>query len=394
MTAAIFAAENGAEVTLFERNGRDRLGRKLGITGKGRCNLTNECGINPRFLYSAFNFCSPADVMSWFEGMGVPLKVERGRRVFPVSDKATDIVLTLKSRILALGIKIEGATVTSVEHDGEEFSVVHSKGCDPFEKVIIATGGKSYQTTGSDGLGYGLAEELGHTVTPLRASLVPLVCKGELCRSMMGLSLKNIAFSVRDNRTGGIVYEDFGEMLFTHFGMSGPVVLSASAVIGEGLTADRYTALIDLKPALDRKMLDSRLLSEFSQNPNRNYSNSLSSLLPQKMIQPFAVKSGISPDKKVNSVTREERERIIDLLKCFDIPITGLRPIDEAIVTSGGVSVKEISPKNMESKLVPGLYFAGEIIDVDAYTGGYNLQIAWSTGRLAGAAAAQSLKGI
>ena len=398
MTAAIFAARAGASVTLYEKNGTGRLGRKLGITGKGRCNLTNECGIddflqnvstNPRFLYSAFTSFPPVDVMSWFESLGVPLKTERGRRVFPVSDKAPDVVFALTRELKRSGAEIVGTQVLSVEPCAEGYRVITGEGDFLYRSVIIATGGKSYSVTGSDGSGYRLAGSLGHTLTPPVPALVPLVAGGGICARLQGLTLKNIAFTVRRISDGRAVYEDFGELLFAHFGLTGPVVLSASSVINREIAPGVFRAEIDLKPALEPAVLDARLLSDFSSSLNRNFSNSLSALLPSKLIPVFIERTGIGPDRKVNSITRAERERILGLLKCFDLKIDALRPIDEAIVTSGGISVKEIDPKTMGSKLCEGLYFAGEIIDVDALTGGYNLQIAWSTGRLAGLSAAE-----
>ncbi len=392
MAAAVFAARNGADVTLYEKNGKNRLGKKLAITGKGRCNITNDCTRdeflanvprNPRFLYSAYYAFPPQDVMTFFEELGVPVKVERGKRVFPESDRAADVVNALSKALNVESVKIRGCSVEGIEPCDGKF-LIHS-GRDSFsaDRVILATGGMSYQSTGSDGSGYGLAEELGHTVTPLRASLVPLVCPGRTCPSLMGLSLKNISFQIRDNKENLNVYDDFGELMFTHFGLSGPVVLSASAYL-EDIQPGRYTAVIDLKPALNEEILDARILSDFRKELNRDYSNSLSALLPSKLIPVFVAMSGINPETKVNSITREERRRIVHLMKHFEIPVSGLRPIDEAIITRGGIEVREIDPKTMESKLVPGLYFAGEIIDADAYTGGFNLQIAWSTGRLAG----------
>ncbi|MBO4322922.1 MAG: NAD(P)/FAD-dependent oxidoreductase [Clostridia bacterium] len=403
MTAAIFAAASGGDVTLYERNGPAKLGRKLGITGKGRCNLTNDCGIdvflenvptNPRFLYSAFTRFPPADVMAWFGGLGVKLKVERGRRVFPESDRASDIVTALTSELARRGVRVCGAFVSSVERAGDCFCVRSSAGESFFSSVIIATGGCSYRATGSDGSGYRISEALGHTVIPPRAALVPLVCEGGICRRLQGLSLKNVTFCVRRVSDGSTVFEEFGELLFTHFGLSGPVVLTASSVIGGSVAPGGYTAEIDLKPALSREILDARLLSDFSAELNRDFSNSLNALLPSKLIPVFIERTGIDPDKKVNSITRAERERVLRLLKSFDVPISGLRPVDEAIVTSGGVSVSEINPATMESKLFPGLFFAGEIIDVDGLTGGFNLQIAWSTGRLAGICAAERSAGL
>ncbi|MBO7377190.1 MAG: NAD(P)/FAD-dependent oxidoreductase [Clostridia bacterium] len=400
MCAAIFAARSGASVGIVERNGRDRPGKKLAITGKGRCNVTNECDrdvflasvrTNPRFLYSAFAAFPPSDVISFFESAGVPLKTERGRRVFPQSDRARDVVDALVREADAAGVKRIGEKVTGICEDGGLFKISGSSGDGPLtaRRVILATGGRSYQLTGSDGSGYRLASQLGHRIVEPRPSLVPIICRGDLCARMMGLSLKNVALTLFDP-SGKRVYEDFGEMLFTHFGISGPMALSASCYI-RGNAGAGWRVSIDLKPALNESMLDARILSDFSGELNRDLVNSLSGLLPSKMIEPFVELSGIPPHKKVNSVTREERASLVRLFKNFELQIAGLRPIDEAIVTSGGVDVAEIDPKTMESKLVPGLYFAGEIIDVDAFTGGYNLQICWSTGKLAGVSAAASL---
>ena len=393
MMAAGTAVLSGAEVTVFEST--DRLGKKLAITGKGRCNLTNACTReeflenvtkNPRFLYAALNAFSTEDTVSLFESLGVPLKVERGRRVFPVSEKAKDIVDAL--RAYSSGAKIIYKKVSSVKKVDDGF-VVSTKDKDfTFHKVIIATGGKSYPLTGSDGSGYKLAMRLGHTVTELIPSLIPITSSSPLCSEMQGLSLKNVKINIK-NAAEQILYTDFGEMMFAHFGVTGPVILSASAHL-RGYDISTLTLSIDLKPALDEKTLDARLLSDFSKKANKDLINSLGDLLPSKMIEPFITLSGIDGRKKVNSITKEERRKLLQTFKSFDIPLDGYRPIEEAIITSGGVEVKEISPKTMESKLVDGLYFAGEIIDVDAYTGGYNLQIAFSTGYLAGKSAAES----
>ncbi len=395
MMAAIKAAEAGAEVTLFERN--DRVGKKLRITGKGRCNVTNDCDMNeflanvptnPRFLYTALSRFSTADTIAFFEGEGVPLKTERGKRVFPVSDRAADIVSALDKKCKALGVHILHRRVQNIQiEDGRAIGVVTSEGAFSADAVILATGGKSYPMTGSDGDGYRFARAAGHTVTPLCPSLVPLLSPGKLCASMQGLSLRNVGLRIVALPSEKTVYEDFGEMLFTHYGMTGPLVLSASAHLSD-IAPGKYEAQIDLKPALDEKTLDARLISDFEKYHNRDLINSLDDLLPQKMIEPFIRVTGIDPRKKVHSITREERGIMLRTLKCFKVPLSGFRPIDEAIITRGGVAVKEIDPKTMRSKLVEGLYFAGEIIDVDAYTGGFNLQIAFSTAVLAGSAAA------
>ena len=391
LMAAITAAENGAEVTLFERN--DRLGKKLRITGKGRCNVTNDCDLNeflsnvptnPRFLYAALSAFSTADTKAFFEDLGVALKTERGKRVFPQSDRASEIVSALEKRCKALGVHIVHKRVQNIDiKDGRAVGVITSDGAIPADAVIVCTGGKSYSVTGSDGDGYRFAERAGHTVTPLSPSLVPIVAKGRLCPSMQGLSLKNVALRVVNTQSGKCVYEDFGEMMFTHFGITGPMVLSASAHLTD-IASGKYEAQIDLKPALDEKTLDARVRSDFDKYRNRDLVNALSDLLPQKMIEPLIGVAEIDPRKKIHSVTKEERERLVQALKRLTIPLTGLRPIDEAIITRGGVSVKEINPKTMESKLVSGLFFAGEVLDLDAYTGGFNLQIAFSTAVAAG----------
>ena len=396
MMAALRAAEAGADVTLFERN--DRLGKKLRITGKGRCNLTNDCDreeflrnvpTNPRFLYTALSAFSTEDTKAFFEGLGVPLKTERGKRVFPVSDRAADVVHAMETACRRAGVQIvnrrvrrimvQDGAVCGVEVGAEELC---------FDAVILCTGGKSYPLTGSDGDGYRMARELGHTVTRLCPTLVPLVAEGGLCASMQGLSLKNVTLRVRDTEKKKPVFEDFGEMMFTHFGLTGPLVLSASAHLSD-ISRGRYEAEIDLKPALDERTLDARLRSDFEKYKNRDLINSLDDLLPQKMIEPFVSLCGIDPRKKVHSITREERARMVETLKHLRIPLTGFRPLDEAIVTRGGIDVREVRPGNMESKLIKGLYFAGEILDVDAYTGGFNLQIAFSTAVLAADAAAE-----
>ncbi|MBQ5792486.1 MAG: NAD(P)/FAD-dependent oxidoreductase [Clostridia bacterium] len=394
MMAAIAAANMGANVTLFERN--DRLGKKLRITGKGRCNVTNDCDrdaflanvpTNPRFLYSALAAFTTADTKAFFEDLGVPLKTERGNRVFPVSDKAIDVVLAMKNAVRDAGVKVVNERVTSLLlRDGAVCGVYTSRPYD-FERVIICTGGKSYPLTGSDGDGYKLAVQAGHSVTKLLPSLVPITCKGGDRRAMQGLSLRNVGLTIKENATGKAVYRDFGEMMFTHFGLTGPMILSASAHLPD-IAPDKYTAYIDLKPALDERTLDARLLSDFAKYNNKDFANSLGDLLPQKMIEVIVARSGIDPHKKVNSVTAQERRELVLLLKGFSVSLQGFRPIDEAIVTKGGVSVGEIKPASMESRIVSGLYFAGEVLDVDAYTGGFNLQIAFSTGHLAGESAA------
>ena len=392
MMAAGTAAELGAEVTIFEHT--DRLGKKLAITGKGRCNVTNMCSVNdfmenvtrnPRFLYTALYAFPPERTYEFFESLGVELKTERGNRVFPADDRAKTIVDAMRKYAGGAKVVYEKASAVLPNDDGT--FTVKAKENRVFDAVIIATGGKSYPLTGSDGSGYRIASRLGHSVTELKPSLIPIESDSELCSEMMGLSLKNVAIKIFD-RSGKTVYTDFGEMMFTHFGVTGPVILSASAHVKE-LAVSELTLSIDLKPALDEKTLDARLLSDFKENANKDFINSLSALLPSKMIESFVKVSGIDGRKKVNSITKEERRVILNTLKDFRIPLSALRPIEEAIITSGGINVKEINPKTMESKIVPGIYFAGEVIDVDAYTGGFNLQIAYSTGYIAGKNAAE-----
>lgn len=382
--AGAYCGEWGKKTIIFEPNGR--IGKKLAITGKGRCNVTNNCTndqlmknipINSKFLYSAFSQYSAQDVMSFFEAAGVPLKTERGNRVFPQSDKAADIVSALEKKLKQFGVKIikervskllvENGICIGVEAGGKKYTA---------SSVLIATGGKSYPATGSTGDGYTLAKQAGHTVTKLAPSLVPILCNEKYCADMMGLSLRNVMLSLYDNDKK--IYSELGEMLFTHFGVSGPLVLSASSHI-RSIEKDRYKMLIDLKPGLSLEQLDARILRDFSENKNKIFGNSLPKLLPAKLV-PTAVKlSGIEGERKVNLVTREERKKFAALLKSFPLTVKGFRPIEEAIITSGGINIKEINPKTMESKLTPRLFFAGEIIDVDAYTGGFNLQIAFST---------------
>lgn len=392
MMAASCAARLGARTALLEKN--TKLGRKLMITGKGRCNVCNQCDNasfiaavpgNGRFLYSAINRFSPQDTMEYFESLGVGLKTERGNRVFPVSDKASDIVDAMKSDVETSGVHVlqEEAKAIIIE-EGCVRGVKTSSGKRiSAASVIIACGGLSYPGTGSTGDGYRLAKQAGHTVVPARPSLVPLVCREAWCRDLQGLSLRNIAIQVTDRKEGKELYRDFGEMLFTHFGVSGPVVLSASAHM-RGFIPDRYQVSIDLKPGLSAEQLDLRLQRDFQKFQNRDFSNSLHELLPKKLI-PVAVKlSGVPAEKKCNQISRQERLDFGKLLKSLTVTVAGFRPIEEAIITSGGVAVNEVSPKTMESKLVKGLFFAGEVLDVDAYTGGFNLQIAFSTGYLAG----------
>ena len=388
LMAAGTAGSNGADVTLFERN--EKPGVKLRITGKGRCNVTNNCTkeeffdnvvSNPRFLYSAYSEFSCADTMSFFENLGVPLKTERGNRVFPVSDKAFDIADALIRYCEDGGVKIIHERVKSVSFDGG-FTVLTDKEY-KFDKVIIATGGLSYPRTGSTGDGYKFALSAGHNVVKTSPSLVPLICSDALCAECQGLSLKNVTLSVYDAEKDKNVYFEQGEMLFTDKGVSGPLVLSASAHMSD-IKPGRYRLYIDLKPALDRQTLDKRLLRDFSENKNRDIINSFSALLPSKLIAPFIELTGIPHDKKVNSITAKERGVILELLKKLPLTVTSAAPVAEAVITRGGVDTKQIEPKTMQSKIQPGLYFAGEIIDCDAYTGGFNLQIAFCTGYAAG----------
>lgn len=380
------------QITIIEKN--ERCGRKLMITGKGRCNVTNNCDLdtliantpkNGRFLYSAFSNFLPQDTMSFFETMGVPLKTERGNRVFPQSDKAVDIVDALVKSLKPRGIKLLHATAKSIKTENGAVCGVEFQNGEIIEadSVILATGGVSYPVTGSTGDGYRMAEELGHTVTELRPSLVPLCCHEGFCSRLSGLSLKNVTLSVFEGDKKKPIFKEMGEMLFTHFGISGPLVLSASSYIRKMGKAN-YTAVIDLKPALSYEQLDKRILRDFENQQNKDFVNSLDALLPKSIISVIIGMSGIEPHRKVNQISREDRAELCEAIKNFTLHITGFRPIEEAIITSGGISVKEINPSTMESKLVKGLFFAGEIIDVDAFTGGFNLQIAFSTGFLAG----------
>ena len=393
MMCAAIAAKNGADVLLLERN--DRCGRKLGITGKGRCNVTNACSRdeflknvvnNPRFLYSALSAFSTEDTVSFFESLGVPLKVERGNRVFPVSDKASDIVSALRGCCIETGVKLQKGLVTEIlTQDSAVVGVRLSDGvvisCD---KVCIACGGMSYPVTGSDGNGYSLAEACGHEVVSPRPSLVPWETEElEFCRSLQGLSLKNTALRVEQN--GKTVFSDFGEMMFTHFGVTGPMILTASTVLQRGMKLH-----LDLKPALTEEQLDKRLLSDFEKYRMKNLANAFDDLLPSKLILPFLSLCGLDPTAKVHSITKEQRKTILRNLKDLTLTARSSRSIAEAIVTAGGVKVSKVDPRTMASKLCRGLYFCGEVLDVDAYTGGFNLQIAFSTGYLAGLALAES----
>ena len=397
MIAAATGAEQGYTTALLEKN--DRLGRKLLITGKGRCNICNDCDVNtviehvptnPRFLYGAVSKFPPEDVIDFFTSHGLAVQTERGNRVFPESDRAKDVVDTLVRYVHQSGAQIlKGTAKNLLIEDGAVKGVVTGDGKTILaENVIVCCGGMSYPLTGSTGDGYRLAEQAGHTIVPPRPSLVPLVAYGTDCGAMQGLSLRNIRIRVLKTESGKEVYEDFGELLFTHFGLSGPVILSASSHM-QKMAAGKYQVSIDLKPALTEEQLDLRLQRDFEKNLNKDFANALGDLLPRKMIPVMVKRSGIPADRKCNQITREERHRFLSLLKNFSVTIKGFRPIEEAIITSGGVSVKEVSPKTMGSKLVSGLYFAGEVLDVDAYTGGFNLQIAFATGKLAGSSVYQ-----
>ena len=390
MMAAVTAARRGKNVILLEHE--KFCGKKLRITGKGRCNVCNNCDVktflqnvpvNPKFLYSALNRFPPSETMSFFESLGVPLKTERGNRVFPVSDNAHDIARALEREMGKTGVKILYENADRVlSADGIATGVMSSGEPIEAEHVLIATGGVSYPLTGSGGDGHRMARALGHTVTPLRPSLVPLCSDDPDCGEMQGFSLKNVTLTLLDPE-GKALFSELGEMMFTHFGVTGPLVLSASAHM-RGADSGPYTVEIDLKPGLDEKKLDARILRDFDKYRNRDFANALVDLAGRAMIPVLVRRSGIAPETKVNAITRVQRQQLVALFKAFRVPITGTRPIGEAIVTSGGVAVGEVNPRTMESKLVQGLFFAGEILDVDAYTGGFNLQIAWSTGHLAG----------
>ena len=423
MMSAITSAENKENnVILIEK--MNMLGKKLLITGKGRCNITSSVNMdefipnipgNGKFLYSCFKNYTNEDIIDFMERQGVKVKEERGNRVFPVSDKSMSVLEAFKSRIKELGIDVKtNCKVVRLETNNNKIQGVVYKNADGTElfekadKVILATGGKSYPNTGSTGDGYYIARNLGHNITKIKPSLVPInaaeqICEKNLdilnskyncslnvCKSMQGLTLKNVQIKIIDEKNKKVIYEDFGEMIFTHFGVSGPTILSGSAHvlryknIEELFKEGNVTLKIDLKPALSQEKLDERILRDFKEESNKLFRNALDKLLPKKMIEPVIYLSGIKPDKKVNEVTKEERKKLIDTLKSFSVTLQGFRPIEEAIITAGGIDIKEINPKTMESKLVEGLFFAGEIIDVDAYTGGFNLQIAYSTGYTAG----------
>ncbi len=393
--AAIAAARNGHTVQLFEKN--EKIGKKLFITGKGRCNVTNAADKetlfeavngNAKFLYSAFYGFTNEQVMAFFEELGVHLKTERGDRVFPASDHSSDIIQALCREMKRLRVDIcLNTTVQKIlAEDGHFTGVRLTNGRQVRgDACIVATGGISYPSTGSTGDGYQFAKECGHPVTPLFPALVPMEVKETCARALQGLSLKNVSISIRDGQEK--LYEEFGEMLFTHYGVSGPVILSASSVVGKRLSEKALTLLIDLKPALTMEQMDRRLQREFSEHKNKQFKNALDRLFPAKLIPVMVERSGIFPEKKVNEITREERLRFAGLIKHFELTLTGLRGYSESIITKGGVRVKEIDPGTMESRLVKGLHFAGEVLDLDAKTGGFNLQIAWSTGYAAGNAA-------
>lgn len=402
MMAAISAkkADSRKEVIILEKN--HHFGKKLLITGKGRCNITSSLDMrdfiqnipgNGMFLYSTFQNYTNQDIIRLLEKNGVPVKEERGSRIFPVSDKAQDVLKVLEKKIKELKIKVYyDVEVTKLIKDNQGF-IIKLNGREGIraDKVVLATGGASYSTTGSTGDGYRFAEQLGHTITPIKASLVPLEIKERTeCQQMQGLSLRNVAITIKDIVHNKNIYEDFGEMIFTHFGVSGPIILSASSHliryknIDDLLLDGQVKLCIDLKPALSEQQLDMRIRRDFEEFHKKEFKNSLDKLLPKKLIQYVIAKSGINKNKKVTEITKEERQKLLNLLKCMEFTVQGTRPVEEGIITAGGVNVKEINPSTMESKIVPGLYFAGEVIDVDAYTGGFNLQIAWSTGYTAG----------
>ena len=399
MMSAISAAKSGDKVVLLEKN--NILGKKILITGKGRCNITSSLDIddfinnipgNGRFLYSAFENFDNKDIIELLKKEGVSVKEERGNRYFPTSDRAEDVRMALERETKKAGVDVKlNSKVCGIEIDDSRVkSVVLENGKIDADKIILATGGKSYPLTGSNGDGYKIAEELGHTIKDVRGSLVPLIAEKSVCSKMQGLSLRNVGIVLYDVEKDKKIYSDFGEMLFTHFGVSGPTILSGSAHllrykdVDKKISNGKIVLKIDLKPALSFEQLDARILRDFTEVKNKQFKNSLDKLLPKKMIDVVIDKSKIDSEKHVNEITREERMNLVKILKCFVVRIDGFRPVDEAIVTAGGISVKEINPKTMESKIVSGLYFAGEIIDVDAYTGGFNLQIAYSTGFTAG----------
>lgn len=387
MFASVFLAEKGHQVHVFEKN--EKLGKKLFITGKGRCNVTNDCDpetffesvvSNPKFLYSAYYGYTSQDVMDFFTSLGVKLKTERGNRVFPVSDHSSDVIRALEQRMQAAGVKVHlhAEAEKLLLEDGRAVGIRLADGAEIIgDKVIVACGGYSYQATGSTGDGYRFAKETGHTVTELFPALVPLEVRETYVSRMQGLALKNVRFTVKDGKK--VLYDEFGELLFTHFGISGPLVLTASSKIAKRLKKKELQGYIDVKAALSEEQLDARILRDFEENKNRQFKNSVGSLFPAKMEPVMLELSGIPPEKKVNEITREERRHFVSLIKAFPLTITGLRDFKEAIITQGGVKTGEIQPGSMESKRIQGLYFIGEVLDLDALTGGFNLQIAWST---------------
>lgn len=400
MMAAITAAENGNKVILLEK--MERLGRKLLITGKGRCNITSSLPMedfisntpgNGQFLYSCFKNYTNKSIIEFLKKEGLEVKEERGKRIFPVTDKSIDVLECFKNRLKELNVDIRYNTkvIEIFSNNGKLNIKIENGTLLEANKVILATGGKSYPLTGSTGDGYKIAKQLGHTVTKIRPSLVPLECyEKNICKNLQGLSLKNVNIELKNKEKNKVIYKDFGEMIFTHFGVSGPTILSGSAHLVRYKNVDEFIKnkkiilKIDFKPALSEDKLDERILRDFLELKNKKFKNSLDKLLPQKLIPIIIEKSNIDSEKKVNEITKQERRKIVKLLKDFELSISDFRPIEEAIITSGGINIKEINPKTMESKIVPGLYFAGEIIDVDSYTGGFNLQIAYSTGYTAG----------
>ena len=405
MMAAITAAENGNDVTIIEK--MPSFGRKLLITGKGRCNITSSLYMsefikntpgNGRFLYSAFQNYTNKDIIEFLKRQGLEVKEERGNRIFPVTDKSIDVLNCFKKRIdeLKIKCKLDTRVEKILIKNNEVLGVRTNKEIIQTDKIILATGGKSYPLTGSTGDGYKIAKDVGHIITPIKPSLVPLeVYEKEECKKLQGLSLRNVGIKIIDSERKKLIYEDFGEMVFTHFGISGPIILSGSAHLArykdiDYLLKKRYVNLsIDLKPALTEEQLDDRILRDFKEFKNKQFKHSLDKLLPQKLIPLIIELSGIDENKRVNEITKTERKRLVQLLKCFTITIKAFRPVEEAIITSGGINIREINPKTMESKIIKGLYFAGEIIDVDAYTGGFNLQIAYSTGYTAGSSVSE-----
>lgn len=392
MMAAIAATEHGHHVLLLEKN--EKLGKKIYITGKGRCNVTNACEMdklfenmvsNPKFMYSAFYDYTNMQVMELLQEAGCPLKTERGERVFPVSDHSSDIIAAFERILRKRNVNIQlHTTVQSIRtQDGHVTGVLLSDGRkQDADAVVVATGGLSYPTTGSTGDGYRMAQELGHTMKECTPALVPMKIREEWCRQLQGLSLKNVTLTMLCG--GKRIYEGFGEMLFTHFGISGPLVLSASSFYGKCKDKSQVSVRVDLKPALSEEQLDKRILRDFEQNPNKQFKNVIGSLYPAKLVPVMIALSGIDGDKKIHEITKEERKNLLDVTKHLTMQVDGLRDYNEAIITQGGIRVKEVNPSTLESRLVSGLYFAGEVLDLDALTGGFNLQIAWSTGHLAG----------